>query len=110
MEMQADGAPQHIDLDAVIGRLEDRPLIPHTSIAFVSGTSIANGAVASYGLRKRVEAVKRCRAIGKADMKFNDTMPRIKVDPERYTVEVDGTLCTAEPATTLPLTQAFFVF
>ena len=55
------------------------PLVPHTSVAFVSQASIDNGAVASYGLRKRVEPVKNCRAIGKKDMKFNDVMPRMRV-------------------------------
>lgn len=43
-------------------------------------------------------------------MRFNDAMPRMKVDPESYTVEADGKICTAEPAETLPLTQAFYVY
>jgi hypothetical protein len=28
--------------------------------------------------------VKDCRKIGKKDMKYNDSMPKMKVDPERY--------------------------
>jgi urease len=43
-------------------------------------------------------------------MKFNDERPKMKVDPERYTVEADGVVCTAEPADALPLTQAYFVY
>ena len=43
-------------------------------------------------------------------MKFNDAMPKMKVDPESYRVEADGVLCTAEPATELPLTQTYFVY
>ena len=31
-----------------------------------------------------IEAVKGCRTIGKKDMKWNDAMPKMKVDPERY--------------------------
>jgi urease len=31
-----------------------------------------------------VEAAKNCRNISKRDMKFNDVMPKMKVDPERY--------------------------
>ena len=58
--------------------------VPQTSITFVSKASIETGTVASYNLRKRVEAVKNCRKIGKKDMKFNDNMPRMKVDPETY--------------------------
>jgi len=54
------------------------------SVTFVSQASIDSGVVASYGLRKRVEAVKNCRSISKRDMKYNDVMPKMKVDPERY--------------------------
>ena len=84
--------------------------MPKTSITFVSQSSIDNGTVSSYKLRKRVEAVRGCRSVGKKDMKFNATMPRMKVDPERYTVEADGKICTAEPAQSLPLTQSCFVY
>ncbi|KAJ4357595.1 Urease [Didymosphaeria variabile] len=86
------------------------PLVPSSSITFVSQASISSGVVNSYGLRKRVEAVKNCRSIGKKDMKFNDTRPKMKVDPERYTVEADGMVCEAEPAESLPLTQGYFVY
>jgi urease len=86
------------------------PLVPQSSITFVSQASISSGLIETYGLRKRVEAVKNCRNIGKKDMKFNDTRPKMKVDPERYTVEADGMVCTAEPSETLPLTQGYFVY
>ncbi|KAH8899386.1 urease [Thozetella sp. PMI_491] len=94
----------------VIARPMFAPMVPETSILFVSQASIESGNTASYGLRKRVEAVRNCRGIGKRDMKFNDSMPKMKVDPERYTVEADGAICTAEPSTELPLTQAWFVY
>ena len=86
------------------------PLVPSTSVLFVSAASIESGNIASYGLKKRVEAVKGCRTIGKKDMKFNDAMPKMHVDPENYRVEADGVHCTAEAATMLPLTQEFFVY
>lgn len=80
------------------------------SIAFVSAASIANGTVGSYGLTKRAEAVVGCRSIGKKDMKLNNTLPKIQVDPETYDVTSDGVLCTVPPATKLPLTQATQLF
>ena len=86
------------------------PLVPSSSITFVSQASISSGVIESYGLRKRVEAVKNCRNIGKRDMKFNDTKPKMRVDAERYTVEADGMVCEAEPSETLPLTQSYFVY
>lgn len=42
------------------------------------------GVIETYGIKKRVEAVKNCRKIGKMDMKYNSNMPRMKVDPESY--------------------------
>ena len=85
-------------------------LVPSTSITFVSQASLDAGIVQTYNLQKRVEAVKNCRNIGKADMKFNDIMPKMHVDPESYRVEADGMLCDAEPAGSLPLTQDYFVY
>jgi len=85
-------------------------LVPETSILFVSQASMDSGTIASYGVRKRVEPVRGCRSVGKKDMKFNDTMPKMKVDPERYTVEADGVVCEAEPSSELPLAQAWFVY
>lgn len=84
--------------------------VPHRSVAFVSQSSVDSGAVGGYGLRKRVEPVKGCRTVGKRDMKFNDAMPKMRVDPEHYTVEADGVVCTAEPSEELPLTQEYFVY
>ncbi|KAI9805887.1 MAG: Urease [Sarcosagium campestre] len=97
-------------VEPIIARPMFAPLVPRTSILFVSAASVTSGTITSYGLRKRVEPVRNCRNISKRDMKFNDAMPRIKVDPERYTVEADGVECRAEPAAELPLTQAQFVY
>jgi urease len=86
------------------------PLVPRTSITFVSQASITSGMVASYKLQKRIEPVKGARFVGKKDMKYNDAMPKMKVDPESYKVEADGVHLMAEPAKTLPLTQQYYVY
>jgi len=64
----------------------------------------------TYGLSKTAAPVKRCRTIGKADMKLNDLIPNIAVDPETYVVTVDGQPITCEPAVTLPLAQLYHLF
>lgn len=108
--MQGDPNASIPTVQPVIGRPMFAAFVPETSVLFVSQDAVASGAVASYGLRKRVEAVRGCRSVGKKDMRFNDTMPRMRVDPESYTVEADGKVCTAEPAETLPLTQPWYVY
>ena len=86
------------------------PLVPSSKVLFVSAASVASGATASYGLRSRVEPVRGCRTVGKKDMRFNDAMPSMRVDPESYTVEADGEVCTAQPAESLPLSQQYYVY
>lgn len=98
-------------IEPIIARPQFGPLTPQTTcITFVSKASIDNGTIASYGLRKRIEPTKGCRTVGKKDMKFNDVMPKMKVDPESYRVEADGMHCTAEPAEKLPLGNEYFIF
>ncbi|KAI5864903.1 urease [Durotheca rogersii] len=94
----------------VMARPMFAPLVPRSSVLFVSQASLDSGVVGRYGLRKRVEAVRGCRTVGKKDMRLNDATPRMQVDPEHYTVAADGAACTAEPAQTLPLTQEWFVY
>lgn len=80
------------------------------SIAFVSQAAVANGAAAHYGLGKRIEPVRRCRAIGKKDLVLNDATPVITVDPETYLVTADGEPLRCAPAAELPLAQRYFLF
>ena len=80
------------------------------SIAFVSRRCQDDGVAAGYGLTKRIEAVRGCRALGKKDMKWNDALPHIIVDPETYEVKADGKTLTCEPAKVLPLAQRYFLF
>ena len=78
------------------------------SLVFVSQASLEN--VAGYGLNKAASAVKNCRNLGKKDMKLNDFLPDIEIDPETYKVTVSGEHITCEPATKLPLAQLYQLF
>jgi urease subunit alpha len=81
-----------------------------TSMTFVSKAALKNPQVAKLKLGKPLVAVKNARRIGKRDMKLNDAMPRIDVDPETYVVRADGKLLTCEPAAVLPMAQRYFLF
>lgn len=80
------------------------------SISFVSEISITSGTIASYGLSKRFEPVKNCRTVTKKDMKWNNSIPKMRVDPESYDVWADEELADVAPATKLPLTRAYNLF
>jgi urease subunit alpha len=81
-----------------------------TSIAFVSARALEEGHLHALGLKKRFVAVKRCRGIGKRDMRLNDALPKITVDPETYEVRADGELLRNPPATRLALAQRYSLF
>ncbi|KAM7484096.1 hypothetical protein LguiA_000105 [Lonicera macranthoides] len=77
------------------------------SIAF---EALDGGIKSEYGINKRVEAVGNVRKLTKLDMKLNDALPNIKVDPETYTVTADDVVLTCAAATTVPLSRNYFLF
>ncbi|MFB9837207.1 urease subunit alpha, partial [Actinoallomurus acaciae] len=63
---------------------------PATSVHFVSPAALDDGLAYRLAVRRRLVAVGDTRRLGKADMPLNDALPEIKVDPDTFTVTVDG--------------------
>jgi urease subunit alpha len=83
----------------------------NSSVTFVSQAALAGGLHQRLGTAKKMVAVKNTRGgIGKKDMIHNNATPSIEVDAETYEVRADGELLTCEPATSLPMTQRYFLF
>ncbi|MDY5160467.1 urease subunit alpha [Actinotignum urinale] len=85
-------------------------LVHKTSITFMSKAAIEAGVPEELGLERKIEAVKGIRNLTKKDMKLNDAMPNIEVDPETYVVSVDGEEITSEPAETVSMGQLYYLF
>jgi len=81
-----------------------------TCLTFVSQVARDRDIAAQLGLKKPTVAVSGTRQISKRDMKLNDYLPQMEVDPETYEVRADGELLTCEPATFLPMAQRYFLF
>ncbi|MHC5733656.1 urease subunit alpha [Nostoc sp.] len=81
-----------------------------TSLTFVSQTALEREIPSQLGLQKAAVAVSGTRQLSKRDMKLNDALPHIEVDPETYQVRADGELLICEPATILPMAQRYFLF
>ena len=81
-----------------------------TSLTFLSQAALDREIPKKLGLQKRVAAVKNCRSVTKRDLKLNDYLPKIEVDPETYVVTADGVHLTCEPAVVLPMAQRYFLF
>jgi len=80
------------------------------AVHFVSPTAIEDDLAARLGLRRRLVPVKNVRGRGKADLPLNDAMPDIRVDPDTFTVRIDGEVWQEQPAAELPMAQRYFLF
>jgi urease subunit alpha len=81
-----------------------------TSVHFVSRQALEDGLADRLAVARRLVAVGDVRKIGKADMPLNDALPRIEVDPDTFTVRIDGDVWQEQPATKLPMAQRYFLF
>ncbi len=100
--------PQPVFTRPMFGSFGRAPF--ETSLTFLSKAAAEQEVHKKLGLQKRVAAVKKCRGIGKRDMKLNDALPHIDVDPETYVVKADGQVLTCDPLAVLPMAQRYFLF
>lgn len=83
--------------------------LEEVAFTFVSRASLESGNLPAR-LRRRLLPVGGVRNLSKRDMRLNDVLPSIEVDPETYEVRVDGQPITSHPAGRLPLAQRYFLF
>ena len=62
------------------------------------------------GIGKEVVAVKNTRNIGKKDMKLNDLVANIEIDPESYDVRVDGVLLNSTFVKSVAMARLYNLF
>ncbi|MFF7232933.1 urease subunit alpha [Streptomyces sioyaensis] len=80
------------------------------SVNFVSSQALDDGLPERLPLAKRYEAIRSTRGVTKADMRNNDALPRVQVDPDTFTVTIDGEVVEPAPAAELPMAQRYFLF
>lgn len=80
------------------------------SITFVSSESYESDIASKLKIEKIVLPVQNCRQISKKDMLYNRWVPKIEIDHKSYKVRANKELLTCAPATSLPLTQRYFLF
>ena len=81
-----------------------------TCVTFVSQASLDGGLADELEVDKRLVPITKTREITKGDLLYNESCPNIEVDPETYTVKVDGQVLTCEPLAEVPLAQRYFLF
>lgn len=80
------------------------------SVNFVSEQAVADGLPGRLGLAKSFQAIRSTRGVTKADMRNNDALPSVHVDPDTFTVTIDGDVVEPAPAAELPMAQRYFLF
>jgi urease subunit alpha len=80
------------------------------SVSFVSPAALEDGLGERLGLRRRLVGVRPTRAVGKAQMRNNDALPAIDIDPETFAIAIDGDPVEPAPAEWLPLAQLYSMF
>jgi urease subunit alpha len=81
-----------------------------TSVSFVAPAAVSDGLASRLSLGRKLVPVLDVSGRGKADMVNNDAQPDIRVDPDTFTVTIDGVAVEAHPALQLPLAQRYFLF
>jgi urease subunit alpha len=81
-----------------------------TSLAFVAEAAIADNLASRLAVARQLSPIADTRSRGKADMPLNDALPRIEVEPDTFTVRVDGEIFEPQPPVELPMAQRYFLF
>ena len=81
-----------------------------TSVAFVAPAALDALLADRVGIRRSLAPVAHTRTRGKADLPLNDALPRIEVEPDTFTVRIDGDTFEPGPVTELPMAQRYFLF
>jgi urease subunit alpha len=80
------------------------------SVHFVAPQALEDRLADRLNVKRRMVGVRDVRKVGKADMPLNDATPHIEVDPDTFTVRIDGEVWEEQPATELPMAQRYFLF
>jgi urease subunit alpha len=81
-----------------------------TSVHFVAPAALDDGLPERLAVRRALVPVADTRRLGKEAMPLNDALPKIDVDPDSFTVTIDGEQVEPAPAVELPMAQRYFLF
>jgi urease subunit alpha len=79
-------------------------------LQFVSAAALEAGLAERWASERRLVATDDVSRLSKADLPLNDALPQIDVDPETFTVRIDGAVVEPAPADVLPMAQRYFLF
>jgi urease subunit alpha len=81
-----------------------------TSVHFVAPAALDAGLADRLAVERRLLPVADTTRLTKADMPQNTALPDIRVEPDTFTVTIDGEVWDPEPVRELPMAQRYFLF
>lgn len=93
-----------------LGYNANSPAAAASSVAFVAQSALDDGLADRLGIARELVAVQNVRGRGKRDLPENTATPDIEVNPDTYSVRVDGELIEHEPVDEVPMAQRYFLF
>ncbi|MDO9353817.1 MAG: urease subunit alpha [Solirubrobacteraceae bacterium] len=79
-------------------------------INFVVQAALDDGLPERLGLTRAFVAANDVRKRTKADLPENTALPTISVDPDTFSVAIDGVVVEQDPVAELPMAQKYFLF
>jgi urease subunit alpha len=83
---------------------------PGLAVSWVAEAALDDGIADRLAVRRTLLPVADTRSLGKSSQVNNDALPDIRVDPDSFTVTIDGEVVTESPAAELPMAQRYFLF
>ncbi|WP_226365270.1 urease subunit alpha [Pseudonocardia sp. ICBG162] len=80
------------------------------SLTFMAPSALDDGVPDRLGLATPAVPVADTRSVRKAGMLLNDATPDVRVDPDSFTVTIDGDVVEPAPVAELPMAQRYFLF
>jgi urease subunit alpha len=84
------------------------------SLNFVSGWAIDDALperlAEQYGIGRTFTAIRNTRGVTKDHLHENTARPQVTVEPDTFTVRIDGEVVEPQPAVELPMAQRYFLF
>jgi urease subunit alpha len=77
---------------------------------FVADAALQAGLAERWESDRPLVATRDVGRLSKADLPNNDALPRIDVDSETFAVRIDGVEVVADPPSSLPMSQRYFLF
>lgn len=101
--------PEPMKMTHLFGDCGDSLKATHKT--FVSTYAYEHGIKERLGLERIVLPVHNTRNLTKRDMKLNDYLPKtIAIDPQKFTVTIDGKEITCDPIDNIALAQRYYLY